>query len=198
MKAAIYIRISTNDKRQDLDMQKKPLEEYARNRKMDYIIYNDMASGSDDKRPGLTQLLQDARRRSFNYVLVWKFDRFARSTRMLLESLDEFQKLGIHFISLHENIDTALPMGKAMFTLIAAIAELERDLIRERVLAGMQNAKEKGIAIGRPSLDEEIKNNVTELFKAGLSRVKISKQLGIHRRSVQRILATPAQKGVKK
>ena len=94
--------------------------------------------------------MNDARKRRFDCVLVWRFDRFARSTKHLLLALEEFRALGIQFIRYQENIDTTSPLGQALFTIVSAVAQLERDLIRERVKAGLRVAKAKGVVLGRP------------------------------------------------
>ncbi len=104
-------------------------------------------SGRKDSRPALDRLISDARKRRFDAVLCWRFDRFARSTKHLITALEEFKHLGIDFVSYQENIDTSSPMGKAMFTIVSAIAELEAEIIRERVMAGLSNAKAKGIKL---------------------------------------------------
>ena len=145
MKAALYGRVSTNGKGQDVDLQLRDLRSYAQARgwKIFREYIDNGMSGRKEKRPALDQLMNDARKKRFDAVLVWRFDRFARSTKHLVTSLDEFNHLGIDFISFMENIDTSSPMGKAMFTITSAIAELEADLIRERVRAGLANAKQR-------------------------------------------------------
>jgi DNA invertase Pin-like site-specific DNA recombinase len=107
-------------------------------------------SGAKDSRPELNELMADARKRKFDAILVWRFDRFARSTKHLLLALEEFRSLGIQFISYQENIDTNSPLGHALFTIVSAVAQLERDLIRERVSAGIRNARAEGKELGRP------------------------------------------------
>ncbi len=109
-------------------------------------------SGAKDSRPELNRMMADAQRRRFDAVLVWKFDRFARSVSHLLRALETFQSLGIEFVSLSEQVDTSTPTGKMVFTVLGAVAELERSLIVERVRAGMRNARAKGKRIGRPPL----------------------------------------------
>ncbi len=113
-------------------------------------VYSDRASGAKERRPGLDALMADARRGLFAVVVVWRFDRFARSTKQLVLALEEFHTLGIDFISHQEALDTSTPMGKAMFTIIAAMAELERGIIRERVVAGLEHAQQNGTRSGRP------------------------------------------------
>lgn len=107
-------------------------------------------SGTKEKRPELDRLMAAAHRRQFDAVIVWKFDRFARSVSHLLRALETFQALGIHFVSLSESLDTSTPAGKMVFTILGAVAELERSLIAERVRAGLRNARAKGRTLGRP------------------------------------------------
>jgi DNA invertase Pin-like site-specific DNA recombinase len=129
-------------------------------------------SGAKENRPGLGSLLQDARRGEFDVVLVWRFDRFARSIEQLVTSLAEFKALGIDFVSCQEALDTSTPIGKAMFTIIGAMAELERNVIRERVIAGLEHARRHGTksgnAIGRPKRIFD-RSEVVRLRRAGLS-----------------------------
>jgi len=109
--------------------------------------YTDVGqSGAKDSRPELNELMADARKRKFDLALVWRFDRFARSTKHLLLALEEFRSLGIQFISYQENIDTSSPLGQALFTIVSAVAQLERDLIKERVAGGIRNARACGKA----------------------------------------------------
>src|SRR5208283_5159997 len=109
-------------------------------------------SGTKEKRPELDRLMSDAHRRRFDAIVVWKFDRFARSVSHLLRALETFQSLGIEFVSLTEGVDTSTPAGKMVFTVLGAVAELERSLIAERVRAGLRNAKAKGKRVGRPKV----------------------------------------------
>lgn len=187
MKVAIYARTSTGE--QDIGLQLETLKEYCKGRGFEiYNIYQDEGiSGSKDKRPGLDKLMQDAKRRKFNIVLVWKFDRFARSTRHLIESLEIFNSLGIDFISYTEGIDTSIPIGKMVFTIIGAIAEFERDLIRERVRAGVARAREKGKKLGRPKVEYDYEKLVS-LRKKGLSFFEIGRECGISKSKVWQLL----------
>src|SRR5215470_17415937 len=151
-RAAIYMRVSTCD--QHPETQLYDLRTLAKQRGCSIVReYTDTISGSKCKRPGLDRLLADARRGQFDVVLVAAFDRVARSVRHFLEVLDELNLLGIEFISLRENVDTGGPLGRAMITIIGAIAELERSLIVERVKAGMRRAKLEGRRIGRTPLN---------------------------------------------
>jgi DNA invertase Pin-like site-specific DNA recombinase len=145
MRAAIYARVSTNNA-QDPSVQTRELREYCQRRGWEIAgEYVDAGvSGAKDSRPELNKLNSDAHRRQFDAVVVWKFDRFARSVSHLLRALETFQALGIEFVSLTEGVDTSTPAGKMVFTVLGAVAELERSLIRERVRAGLRNARAKG------------------------------------------------------
>src|SRR5207244_4273711 len=134
-------------------------------------------SGTKEKRPELDKLMGEAHRRRFDAVIVWKFDRFARSVSHLLRALETFQALGIHFVSLSESLDTSTPAGKMVFTVLGAVAELERSLIVERVKAGLRNARAKGKRLGRPRKFVDA-SKVTNLRKQGRSWRKIARQLG--------------------
>jgi len=162
-RAAIYIRVSTV--KQNTDLQKDGLEKYAQLAKLKIEKeYIDIAvSGRKEGRPALRQLMKAARNRAFDCVVVWKFDRFARSVSHLLKALEEFNHLGIRFISVQDQIDTNSPMGKAMFTIIGAMAELESSLISERVKAGMAAAKSRGKKIGRPETPLYVVTQIEEL-----------------------------------
>lgn len=150
MKVAIYARVSTTD--QSTDLQQHDLEDYCARRGWKvYAQYVDRGeSGAKDSRPQLDELMHHATAKRFDAVLVWKFDRFARSTQHLLEALRHFQSLGIQFISVTEGIDTTTPMGKMVFTFLGAIAEFERALIIERTRAGVARARANGKTLGRP------------------------------------------------
>jgi len=134
-------------------------------------------SGTKERRPALDELMADARKRRFDAVLVWRFDRFARSTKHLVTSLEEFQHLGIAFVSFHENIDTNSPLGKVLFTIISAIAELERNIIVERIKGGLRRAKAMGKKIGRPGLQMDTER-IVSLKTQGASIRAIAKQVG--------------------
>jgi DNA invertase Pin-like site-specific DNA recombinase len=151
MQTALYLRMSTAQQRPDL--QEDGLRGYATRARLEIVAtYMDHAvSGRQETRPQLQALMRAARRHAFACVLVWKFDRFARSVAHLLRALEEFDHLGIRFISVQDQVDTASPMGKAMFTIIGAMAELESALISERVKAGMAAARARGKSLGRPA-----------------------------------------------
>ena len=150
MRIGIYARVSTKD--QSCELQVRDLRAYCAARGFDLVReYVDVGqSGAKDSRPELNKLMDDARKRQFDAIVVWRFDRFARSTKHLLSALEEFRSLGIQFISYQENIDTSSALGQALFTIVSAVAQLERDLIRERVSAGIRNARANGKKLGRP------------------------------------------------
>ena len=180
MRVAIYARVSTTDKGKDPEVQLCPLREYAFAR--GWTIYREYidqgVSGAKERRPALDQLMAEARRRLFDAVLVWRFDRFARSTRHLINALHEFRHLGIAFVSHQENLDTSSPLGEAMFTIIGAMAQLERDIIRERVKAGVARARARGKQLGRPRKVFH-RDQVEQLRAEGLSFRQIGKRLGV-------------------
>jgi DNA invertase Pin-like site-specific DNA recombinase len=176
-RVALYIRISTGD--QNADLQKSELPEYCQFRKWEIVeIYSDTMSGAKDRRPALDRLMADARRGKFDVVAVWRFDRFARSTSHLLRALEEFQSLGVDFVSLRESIDTSTPTGKMVFTILGAVGELERCTIRERVMAGQKAAKKRGVRFGRPAVEVDTEH-VLKLRKQGLSWRAISESTGV-------------------
>ncbi len=179
-RVAIYARVSTKNNGQDPETQLMALRDYAKARGLEiFSEYADIGiSGSKDSRPALNSLMADARKRRFDTVLVARFDRFARSTRHLVLALEEFNALGVDFISLSESIDTSTPMGKMVFTVIAAVAELERSLIRERVIMGLQRAKMQGRKIGRPAVHLD-SDELQALREEGLSYRAIARQLGV-------------------
>src|ERR1019366_2203353 len=150
MRVGIYARVSTKD--QSCELQLRDLRAYCTARKLTVAgEYVDVGqSGAKDSRPELNALMADARKRKLDIIVVWRFDRFARSTKHLLLALEEFRSLGVQFISYSENIDTSSPLGQALFVIISAVAQLERDLIRERVSAGIRNARACGKELGRP------------------------------------------------
>jgi DNA invertase Pin-like site-specific DNA recombinase len=152
MRVAIYARVSTANNGQDPTMQTRELREYCERRGWTVAgEYVDIGiSGTKERRPELDRLMQDAHRRRFDVVAVWKFDRMARSVSHLLRVLETFNSLGIEFVSLSESLDTATPAGRMVFTVLGAVAELERSLIVERVRAGLRNARAKGRRLGRP------------------------------------------------
>src|SRR5229473_1974730 len=178
MRIGIYARVSTKD--QSCELQVGDLRAYCAARGFDLVReYVDVGqSGAKDSRPELNKLMDDARKRQFDAVVCWRFDRFARSTKHLLSALEEFRSLGIQFISYQENVDTSTPLGQALFTIVSAVAQLERDLIRERVSAGIRNARANGKKLGRPMRAVD-RNLVLRLRADGQSLQHIADTLGI-------------------
>jgi DNA invertase Pin-like site-specific DNA recombinase len=178
MRIGIYPRVSTKD--QSCELQVRDLRAYCAARGFDLVReYVDVGqSGAKDSRPELNKLMDDARKRQFDAIVVWRFDRFARSTKHLLSALEEFRSLGIQFISYQENIDTSSALGQALFTIVSAVAQLERDLIRERVTAGIRNARANGKRLGRPRVQANLEE-ILQLRAEGHSLRKIAAKLGI-------------------
>jgi len=149
-KAAIYIRVSTTE--QETGLQENELREFAERRGWEYEVFTDRGqSGAKDSRPALNQLLQQLRRKKFDVVCVWALDRLARSLRQLLTISEECKALGVDLVSLKQNLDTTLPAGRLTFQVLGAVAEFEREMLRERVKAGMNQARRVGKHIGRPA-----------------------------------------------
>lgn len=180
MRAAIYARVSTTGHGQDPQLQTREIREYCERRGWQVAgEYVDAGiSGAKDSRPELNRLIADAHRRRFDAVVVWKFDRFARSVSHLLRALETFSSLGIAFVSLSEQIDTTTPTGKMVFTVLGAVAELERSLIAERVRAGLRNARAKGKRLGRPRVTVDAVQ-IARLRASGQSWRAIAKSLGV-------------------
>lgn len=187
MKAAIYCRVSTLD--QSVAMQRADLVRYCEQRGFScFAEYVDEGiSGATAQRPALDRLMADAKKRLFDLVICWRFDRFARSTKHLIAALDEFRHLGIEFISYQENIDTGSPIGKAMFTIVAAIAELERNIIAERIRGGIRRAREVGKQLGRrPITDVDLLGTVLQMKAQGRSVRAIAKAVNVSKSFVHK------------
>ena len=186
-KVAIYGRVSTKD--QDPESQLLDLRKYVKLRT--WTVHQEYVdrgvSGAKESRPALDKLMKDARKRKFDILLVWKFDRFARSTKHLVTALEELEGLRIDFCSYEDSIDTSTNHGKLVFTIMGAIAEFERSLIRERVLAGLRRAKENGIRLGRPSLKVDL-DKMKKLVLNGNSVRSIAKEMGISKSLVHKSL----------
>jgi DNA invertase Pin-like site-specific DNA recombinase len=167
MKIAIYARVSTTDKGQDITMQTSQLREYCTSRQWDVFreYIDEGISGSKIDRKALNELLSDARQRKFDIVLVWKLDRFSRSLKDLVCTIQELQELKIDFVSYKDNIDLTTSAGKLMLHIIGAFAEFERDIIKERVKAGLVNARRKGVKLGRPTFPDWKKERILEAKK---------------------------------
>jgi len=193
MRTAIYARVSTTNHGQDASLQTSEMQQFveARGWQLADQYVDQGVSGAKDSRPELNRLMADAHKRKFDVVLVWKLDRFGRSLRHLVNALAEFESLGIAFVSLSDNLDLSTASGRLMFNIIGAMAEFERELIRERVKAGMKNAKAKGIRIGRPRANVDAAQ-IARLRAQGLSWKKIAKQMGLGVGTLYRV--TPANK----
>jgi DNA invertase Pin-like site-specific DNA recombinase len=190
MRAALYGRVSTSNHGQDIGMQTRDLEQFTAARGWNLVdSYLDIGiSGTKDKRPQLDRLMMDAHKRRFDVVVVWKFDRFARSVSHLLRALETFNALGIAFVSLSESLDTSTPAGKMVFTVLGAVAELERSLIVERVKAGLRNARAKGKRLGRPRMMVDVAE-IGRLRAQGRTVREIAAELGYSRSLVHKTLA---------
>ncbi len=149
-RAAIYVRVSTNQ--QETEMQKAELKEYCDNRGWSHTLYPDEGkSGARIDRPELNRMLADMRKRKIDVIVIWAFDRLARSLKQLLNIAEECQSMGVDLVSLKQNVDTTLPAGRLTFQILGAVAEFEREMLRERVRAGMAQAKRAGKKVGRPA-----------------------------------------------
>jgi DNA invertase Pin-like site-specific DNA recombinase len=175
-KAAIYARVSARKKGQDPRMQIKELREYCRRRGWNIVgeFIDHGVSGRQDTRPALDRLMQDCRKRLVDAVIVYRYDRFARSLRHLVNALSEFDSLGIHFISLHEGVDTTTPNGRLVFGIFATIAEFEQELIRDRIRSGLELARARGKTLGRPKTVCKLNEEQVTQLKKDHSQGKIS------------------------
>lgn len=187
MRTAIYARVSTHDQ-QTLPMQVEAMKNYAAQRgwKISSIV-EEIGSGAK-QRPQREQLLLSARKREIDIILVWKLDRFGRSVSDLVLTLKELQDLNVGFVSLTEALDFTTAAGRAMAGLLAVFAEFERDLLRERVKAGISQAKKDGKSIGRPKTALNHEKEIRELFRKNISKSEIARRFKIDPRSVRRII----------
>lgn len=187
MKAALYARVSTHDQ-QTLPLQMKAMRDYARKRGWSIEQQIKEVGSGAKARPQREQLLKAARRREVDVIVVWRLDRWGRSLADLVTTLKELSDLGIGFVSLTEAIDLTTPSGRALAGMLAVFAEFERDILRERVKAGIAQAREQGRSHGRPRTAANQAAEVKRLFKKGKSKSEIARQLKIGRTSVIRIL----------
>lgn len=195
MRVALYARVSTRDKDQDPALQLEPMLEYGKARGWDCTAYVDHASAADlTHRTAWAQLLEDARRRRIDHVLVWKLDRPFRSTLHCLRTLEELRHRGVSFSCLTQDVDTSSPTGQLLLTVLAAVAEFERSLIAERVREGMANARRKGSRIGRPAAAErpavarKLPAIRQQLAEGAISKRAAARHLGIGIATLERIL----------
>ncbi len=191
---AIYARVSTLNGGQDPTMQTRELAEYCQRRGWEVFDYyvDKGISGKKDSRPQLNRMMEDAHARRFDVVVVWRFDRFCRSVSHLLRALETFNALGIQFVSLCEQVDTSTPTGKLVFTVLGAVSEGERNLIAERVRAGLRNARAKGKRLGRPKVDVDVAQ-IESLRASGHSWRKIARTLGLSVGTVHAAARTQSQ-----
>jgi DNA invertase Pin-like site-specific DNA recombinase len=195
LRAALYARISTLNHGQDPEVQLGELREYCQRR--GFAIAHEYVdrgiSGSREKRPALDKLIADCRKRLVDAVVVYRYDRFARSLRQLVNALEEFRSLGIDFISIHEGVDTSTPNGRLIFGIFASIAEFERELIRDRVRSGLAAAKARGKRVGRPRVAVDVRR-IESLRLQGRSWAEITRETGISKGTAQRAQASSLPK----
>jgi len=182
---AIYARVSTD--RQSTESQSNALRDFIEKRSWKlFKEYIDTGfTGSNTKRPAFNEMLTDAKRRAFDVLLVYKLDRLSRSLKDLITTLDDLQSLGIDFVSYDNGLDTTTPTGRLLFHVVGAVAEFEQEIIRERVIAGLHNARSKGKKLGRPETPPGIWEHAKELKRQGLSIRRVGKEVGIHESTVR-------------
>jgi DNA invertase Pin-like site-specific DNA recombinase len=188
LRAGVYARVSTQDQ-QTIPMQTRALREYATRRGWTIALQVKEIGSGTSQRERREQLLEAARRREIDVVLVWRLDRWGRSVTDLLATLQELEHLGVGFVSLTEALDLTTPAGRAMAGLLAVFAEFEREILRERVRAGLAPARQNGQRLGRPTTAALHADQVRKLHRAGISKAEIARRLNIGRTSVRRILA---------
>ncbi len=189
-RVALYARVSTLNHGQDPEVQLRELRTYCERRGFEITAtYTDKGvSGSRERRPALDKLLADCRKRLVDGVVVYRYDRFARSLRQLVNALEEFRSLGVDFISLHEGVDTSTANGRLVFGIFASIAEFERELIRDRVRSGLAAARARGRRLGRPRVVANAQE-ITRRRNSGASWRTISREIGVSVRTVRRLAA---------
>ncbi len=185
---AIYARVSTD--KQKVDMQLNELRQFVK--RSGWTIHQEYIdqsfTGANMNRPAFLAMMEEARKRKFDVLLVWKLDRLSRSLKDLINTLDELGSRGIDFVSYDNNLDTSTPTGKLVFQIVGAVAEFEKDIIRERVVAGLANARRKGKRLGRPPISEFLYQKAKGLREQGLSFRTIGNQLGIHEGTMRKRL----------
>ena len=190
LRVALYVRVSTHDQ-QTLPLQLEALREYAARRHWQIVReVSEVASGAAAaKRPQREALLLDAKRRQVDAILVWRLDRWGRSVADLVNSLAELEAVGVAFVSVTEALDLTTPAGRAMAAMVAVFAQFEREILRERVKAGIAQAKARGKAMGRPRTAAKKAEEIHALYQAGVSQAEIARRLAVGRTSVRRLLA---------
>ena len=192
LRAGLYARVSTNDQ-QTLPMQNRALREYAARRGWTVAMQVREVGSRAVERKAREQLMEAARRREIDVVLVWRLDRWGRSVTDLLATLQEMEHLGVGFVSLTEALDLTTPAGRAMAGLLAIFAEFEREILRERTRAGLVQARLNGKQLGRPITAGRHATEIRKLYRAGIAKAEIARRLEIGRTSVRRILASVTQ-----
>jgi len=186
-RAGLYARVSSSDQ-QTIPLQIRALREYAVRRGWTIALQVKEVGSGASQRQLRERLLEAARRREIDVVLVWRLDRWGRSVADLLATLQELQHLGVGFVSLTEALDLTTPAGRAMAALLAVFAEFEREILRERVRAGLAHARRNGKQLGRPATAARHASEIRKLHRAGVSKSEIARRLEIGRTSVRRIL----------
>ncbi|HEY1499123.1 MAG TPA: recombinase family protein [Acidobacteriaceae bacterium] len=189
LRAGLYARVSTHDQ-QTLPMQNRAMREYAARRGWTIAMQVKEVGSGASERQMRGKLIEAARRRDIDVVLVWRLDRWGRSVTDLLATLQELEHLGVGFVSLTEALDLTTPAGRAMAAMLAVFAEFEREVLRERVRAGLAHARQNGKILGRPLTAGLNADKVRKLYRSGLSKSRIARQLSIGRTSVRRILSS--------
>ncbi|HXE08539.1 MAG TPA: recombinase family protein [Acidobacteriaceae bacterium] len=189
LRAALYARVSTNDQ-QTLPMQNRALRDYAARRGWAIAMQVKEVGSGASQRQMREKLIEAARRREIDVVLVWRLDRWGRSVTDLLVTLQELEHLGVGFVSLTEALDLTTPAGRAMAGLLAVFAEFEREVLRDRVRAGLAHARQNGKRLGRPVSAALLADQVRRLFRGGISKSEIARRLNIGRTSVRRVLSS--------
>ena len=185
LRAGLYARVSTADQ-QTLPMQIVAMSEYAERRGWTVVASVEDVNGGTKERPKREELIHMARRRQLDVIVVWRLDRWGRSLSDVLQSLQELRALKVDFVSLTEGLDFTTPAGRAMAAMLGIFAEFERDVLSERVRAGLAHAKAKGKTLGRPATASKKAEKVQQLFAEGLNKNQIAKRLHIGRGSVYR------------
>ncbi len=187
MNVALYARVSTYDQN-TLPMQINAMQKYVKSRDWKIVTQIEDTGSGASERPERETLLKAARRRDIDLILVWRLDRWGRSVTDLLNTLQELTQLGVGFVSITEALDLTTATGRAMAALLAVFAEFEREILRERVKAGIEHARKQGKPHGRPKTAAVKSEQIKQLFSKGLSKSEIARKLGIGRTSVRRIL----------
>lgn len=187
MNVALYARVSTYDQN-TLPMQIKAMQKYVKSRDWNIVTQIEDTGSGASERPERETLLKAARRRDIDLILVWRLDRWGRSVTDLLNTLQELSQLGVAFVSITEALDLTTATGRAMAALLAVFAEFEREILRERVKAGIEHARKQGKPHGRPKTASTKSIQIKQLFAKGFSKSEIARQLNIGRTSVRRLL----------